>query len=102
MKRYASARSNRVHIIRQVSQCCRFSQQQTTRAQDAAEEPEVDVTTKTVKTAAGPLPISPLMDQAFIDAKSKWLNPKPKPLLKKLQWQKKLACNPFGIPRRNP
>jgi len=71
------------------SQACRFSQQTVVIRDEAA---------TVVNTVAGPLPVSPLMDPAFVHARSRWSTPKPKRCaFKKTTWQNKLARNPLGI-----
>ncbi len=58
---------------------------------------EVDPENKTVKTAVGDLPISPLMDPAFHQARRKFTEPKPRATEHKpTKFQRQLARNPYG------
>ena len=57
----------------------------------------VDSENKTVKTAVGDLPISPLMDPAFHQARRKFTEPKPRATEHKpTKFQRQLARNPYG------
>ena len=58
----------------------------------------VDEQRKTVETAVGSLPLSPLMDPSFHAAKQRYKQPKkpPSPPHLKLKWQQHLARNPYG------
>lgn len=59
---------------------------------------QIDSENKTVQTAVGELPISPLMDPAFHQARRKYTEPKPrKSEYKKTKNERKLARNPYGI-----
>lgn len=58
----------------------------------------VDPETKTVKTAVGDLPISPLMDPTFHEARSKFTKPKPvRTEHKPTKFQRHLRRNPYGM-----
>ncbi|KAJ4302067.1 hypothetical protein N0V88_002203 [Collariella sp. IMI 366227] len=60
---------------------------------------EIDPKKKTVTTAVGNLPISPLMDPSFHEARQRFQKPKPKPAKSKYpttKFQRKLARNPYG------
>ncbi len=58
---------------------------------------QVDSKNKTVKTAVGVLPVSPLMDPAFHQARRKFTEPKPRATEHKpTKFQRKLARNPYG------
>lgn len=61
---------------------------------------ELNLETKTISTPAGDLPLSPLMDPTFHEARSlRYKTPKEKPQrghpLQK--WQKLLRRNPYGM-----
>jgi len=84
---------NRIRAVEPVPQRRRFAQQIASSPVGRVDDPGP----RTVDTVAGSLPVSPLMDPAFIDARSKWLTPKPRRCAyKKTAWQKKLARNPMG------
>ncbi len=62
-----------------------------------AEIVQVDPENKTVKTVVGDLPISPLMDPAFHQARRRFTEPKPRITEHKpTKFQRKLARNPYG------
>jgi hypothetical protein len=67
---------------------------------DGVEDVEVDQVTKTVKTAVGPLPLSPVMDESFHAARTRWEQPKKAPYKagehQVLKFRKKILRNPFG------
>lgn len=57
-----------------------------------------DIENKTIKTPAGDLPISPLMDPTFHEAKMKYKMPKApeSSVYKKVKWRRALDRNPWG------
>ncbi len=58
---------------------------------------EIDQTSKTISTTAGPLPISPLKDESFVKARQRWKERKLKPDVNKMnKFQRLLARNPYG------
>lgn len=60
---------------------------------------EVNVDEKTIATAAGPLPISPLLDPKWREARKR-ANAKARPDKSKLnRFQRQLYQNPFGEPQ---
>ncbi|KAK3685394.1 hypothetical protein B0T22DRAFT_482371 [Podospora appendiculata] len=65
---------------------------------------EIDVTTKTVTTAVGPLPLSPFMDPTYHQAKLKFFKTKnpPPTVYKKTKFQRHLARNPYALALATP
>jgi hypothetical protein len=58
---------------------------------------QINAESKTVTTAVGELPISPLMDPAFHEARLKFTKPKPQRQEHKLtKFQRQLARSPYG------
>jgi hypothetical protein len=58
---------------------------------------QINSESKTVTTAVGELPISPLMDPAFHEARQKFTKPKPQRQEHKLtKFQRQLARSPYG------
>jgi hypothetical protein len=58
---------------------------------------QINPENKTVTTAVGELPISPLMDPAFHEARHKFRKPKPQRQEHKLtKFQRQLARSPYG------
>jgi len=64
---------------------------------DAYLNVQIDSENKTIKTAVGDLPLSPLMDPAFHEARQRWRGPKPTSTgHKPTKFQAQLARNPYG------
>jgi hypothetical protein len=60
---------------------------------------QIDPENKTVNTAAGELPVSPLMDPSFHEARQKSTKAKPRRTeYKPTKFQRHLARNPYGSP----
>lgn len=62
-------------------------------------QPQVDSAAKRVHTSAGDLPLSPLMNPAYLAAKRKYQNVEPKAKVdysKHGKMEKQLARNPYG------
>lgn len=59
---------------------------------------EVDLETKTVNTVVGPLPLSPLMDPSFYEARQKFTKPKAaeSSTTEKTKFRRLLERNPYG------
>lgn len=66
-----------------------------TRAQ-APESLQIDQDGKTVKTAAGDLPLSPVMDPSFWEARGRYKQKKPKPGKSRNVFEREFQKNPFG------
>ncbi len=67
------------------------------RGLSGAAHDEIDPSSRTINTPAGALPISPLMDQSFLEARRRWKLPKAKSdPHRKTKWQRIMARNPFG------
>lgn len=76
------------------------------RAQKAPRRPglpeeladRADLESKTIKTPAGDLPMSPLMDPTFHEARMKYKMPKApeSSVYKKVKWRRNLDRNPWG------
>jgi hypothetical protein len=60
---------------------------------------DVDVESKTVKTVVGDLPLSPMMDPSFYEAKYRFTQKKRRdaPRALKSQWRKQLERNIYGL-----
>lgn len=58
----------------------------------------IDHQNKTVKTAVGSLPISPLLDPAWRKAREPRKKKQPRPFEKMLRFQKRTKQNPYGEP----
>lgn len=59
---------------------------------------QVDSENKTIKTVVGDLPLSPLMDPVFHEARQRWTRPKPTSTdYKPTKFQNQLARNPYGM-----
>lgn len=73
------------------------SQTEPSISNDAYSNVEIDPTAKAVKTPFGQLPISPLMDPAFHQARQRFTQPKPRKTEHSLvKWQRHLSRNPYG------
>lgn len=59
---------------------------------------EVDLVTKTVNTVVGPLPLSPLMDPSFHEARQRFTKPKDpeSSTSEKTKFRRLLERNPYG------
>lgn len=97
LRRGHVAISHQKHQWRRVPDVPRASGRMAASPPTPAEAPEIDIAAKTVQTAVGPLPLSPIMDPSFHEARQRWRTPKPKPAAQGRQrWQRILARNPFG------
>lgn len=112
MRRAIVLHGSAINAIKQ-SWSCRFYTSQVggesyeATGQDAEEqqhyndpdfELQVDPSDKTVKTAIGKLPVSPLMDPAFLEARRRYKMPKrvDSPTAKKSKVRRALDRNPYG------
>lgn len=76
-----------------------FGQSPLCEASSNAGEAGAARASQTIETAAGPLPMSPLMDPEFHKARHKWLEAKipARPTSMKTRLQRKLERNPYGV-----
>jgi hypothetical protein len=73
------------------------SQNALAASDDGYSNVQINPESKTVTTAVGELPISPLMDPAFHKARQKFTKPKPQRQEHKLtKFQRQLARSPYG------
>lgn len=64
--------------------------------EQAPESFQIDQDGKTVKTAVGDLPLSPVMDPGFWEARGRYKQEKPKPGKPRNVFEREFQKNPFG------
>lgn len=93
----APARSFRTSTINNNTDQTESSQDPPPFSNDAYSNVQINPENKTVTTAVGELPISPLMDPAFHEARQRFTKPKPQRREHKLtKFQRQLARSPYG------
>lgn len=95
MRQLTGLRRRGCSQLRALSQSPRARQK--SPSEDGAQLQDIDLSSRTINTPAGRLPISPLMDEGFLAARRRWKAPKATPDAHgKTKWQRLLARNPYG------